>query len=142
MQYGINFYCIAILYIYTFMIQIKTICVNKCAVFCALRLCMIVCFCVCVLFCVLFSVIFYVLHNCCILCSVHVLCVCMLCAGCVQVYCVYFFSVHVHIVVHGYVCMIVYLVSVFCVEVSLLYRLRFVELNPIPPYMVTYAGIG
>ena len=108
------------------MIKIKTIYVNNCAYKCVCSVLHIVV--LCVVFCV--CVCAYCVHIVCI-CIVEVLHICVFCILC-----------RCMIVVHGmqiYVCVIAYVYVRMCVWYS-------VEVvfnpNPIPPYMVTYAGIG
>lgn len=70
-----------------------------------------------------------------------VLCV-VLCSVLCAAYMFVFVSVHVYVFAGVYVSIVCILyLCIVCVCVGGV-RLRFVELNPIPPYMVTYAGIG
>ena len=121
------------------MIKIKTIFVQIVCNAPVLRLCVVLCAVLCAVLCVVLCV---------CVCADCVQIVCKLCADCVFAYVpeypdivVLYCYAGAYICVQVYVrmCVSCYLCSV-CVCVCGV-RLRSPELNPIPPYMVTYAGI-
>ena len=105
--------------------------VYKIVLFCALRLCSVLCCTGVVLFCV-----------CCILlCSVFCICIDIYVCKCIIVHLCILYLCSVYCVLC--MCACVCIVCVYCVRivyVCVRYRLRF-QLNPIPPMLVTYAGI-
>ena len=137
-------WCRVLLYHYSLYMRIQNNSLNYmydncvlCSIFCSVR-CSMCCSMYSVLCCIIVVSVFCVLF----------LCVCILCAGCVLYSVLRLYAAYCCIVVLcKYICMQVYYVRM-CVScylcsvcMSVVFGWGSVELNPIPPYMVTYAGI-